>query len=87
MKFDAETEKGKAAIALKLHAGMIASALGEHITCNEAAEVLASLVGDLIAASAGSSAIQLGYLISKMQDEVQAQARKAFEVMGELGIN
>ena len=87
MKFDVNTDKGKAAIALKLQAGILSSSYGDVLDTNEAAEILVSLAGDLIAAGSGSSAVQLGFTVARLKDELETQARKAFDVMGELGIN
>lgn len=86
-KFDTTTPKGRAGCTLKLSCGIIASTHSQVLTTEEAAAILVTLVADLAAASAGSSAIQLGKTLAALKAEMDTQALKAFEVMSELGMN
>ena len=86
------SDKERALIELNRVVGVTAMRYHDILSPEEAALVLATVAGSLIAANSiaansGSSTIQLDASIQKLKGVLEDHARHAHSVMGRLGIN
>lgn len=87
MKYETETELGRVQLALKIGLSFQLTQFRASLTTEQAAEVVADVLGDILAASAGSSAVDLGKRVAAINEQVRDTAQATFNILSEVGLN